>query len=43
MLISSGANPNQSKDLVKDILSKCKFTIDDSLVKIIKKSKYFKR
>ena len=36
MFISSGANPNQSKDLVKDIFSKCKSTIDDNLVKIIK-------
>ena len=36
MFISSGADPNQSKDLVKDILSKCKSTIDDNLVKIMK-------
>ena len=36
MFISSGAELNQSKELVKDILSKCKSTIDDNFVEIIK-------
>ena len=36
MFISSGAEQNQSNELVKDILSKCKSTIDDNFVKIIK-------
>ena len=36
MFISSGAEINQSNELVKDILLKCKSTIDDNLVKIIK-------
>jgi len=29
MFISSGVEPNKSKDLVKDILSKCKSYIND--------------
>ena len=36
MFISSGAEPNQSNDLVNDILSKCKSTIDNNFVKITK-------
>jgi len=36
MFISSGAEQNQSKILVKDILSKCKSTIDNNLDKIKK-------
>ena len=36
MFISSGAQPNQSNELVKDILSKCKSTIDENLKEIKK-------
>ena len=36
MFISSGAQPNKSNELVEDILSKCKSTIDENLKKIKK-------
>jgi len=43
MFISSGAEPNQSNDLVNDILLKCKSTIDNNLDKITKEYPNFSK